>query len=122
VTVQFYFDDNYSDGRVVAGLRRAGVTVVTSLEAGNYGVADELHLAYAADAGLVLITSDEADFQRLSGVWLAVGRGHAGIVIVKQQRYGVGEQLRRLLRIVDETDPAEMKDRVEFLSSWPVDR
>jgi hypothetical protein len=42
----------------------------------------------------------------------------AGIVLVPQQRFGVGEVLRRLLRLVTMLSAADMVDRAEFLSAW----
>jgi Tfp pilus assembly protein PilZ len=49
---------------------------------------------------------------------MKAGRHHAGIVIGSQQRYSVGEQLRRLLRLLDRNTAETMCDRVEFLSGW----
>lgn len=50
--------------------------------------------------------------------YLAAAKDHAGIVLAQQQRYSVGDQMRRLLRLV-EMKPAEtMRNTVEFLSVW----
>jgi hypothetical protein len=46
------------------------------------------------------------------------GRGHAGVIIGVQQRYSVGEQMRRLLRLIARLSAEEMRNRVEFLSNW----
>jgi hypothetical protein len=35
-----------------------------------------------------------------------------------QQRYSVGEQMRRLLRLIDTLTAEEMRNRIEFLSAW----
>jgi hypothetical protein len=35
-----------------------------------------------------------------------------------QQRYSVGEQMRRLLRLIKTLTAEEMRNRIEFLSAW----
>ena len=35
-----------------------------------------------------------------------------------QQRYSVGEQMRRLLRLISSLTAEEMRNRIEFLSAW----
>jgi hypothetical protein len=45
-------------------------------------------------------------------------RPHAGIIVAPQQRYAVGEELRRLLRLIGTVSAEEMQNRVEFLSAW----
>lgn len=46
------------------------------------------------------------------------GQTPAGLILAPQQRYSVGEQMRRLLRLVGAISAEEMRDRVEFLSAW----
>jgi len=43
---------------------------------------------------------------------------HAGVVLAQQQRYAVGEQMRRLLALMASQTAEEMRNRVEFLSAW----
>jgi hypothetical protein len=40
------------------------------------------------------------------------------MILSQQQRYSVGEQLRRILRIREALSAADMRNRVEFLSNW----
>jgi hypothetical protein len=49
---------------------------------------------------------------------MQAGESHAGIILAVQQRYSVGEQMRRLLRLIDTLTAEEMRDRIEFLSAW----
>lgn len=49
---------------------------------------------------------------------LRAGKSHAGIILARQQAYPIGEMMRRLLRLVSSRSAEDMKDRVEFLSSW----
>jgi len=45
------------------------------------------------------------------------GEEHMGIIL-GQQNYSVGEQLRRLLKIIASKSAEEMYNQVEFLSAW----
>lgn len=42
----------------------------------------------------------------------------SGIILSTQQQYSVGEQMRRLLKLIRQVTAEEMTDRVEFLSKW----
>ena len=46
------------------------------------------------------------------------GKMHAGIIIILQQRYGIGEQIRKLLRLIAAKSAEDMQNNIEFLSSW----
>jgi hypothetical protein len=41
-----------------------------------------------------------------------------GIIVAPQQRYSVGEELRRLMRLIGGVTAEEMRERIEFLSGW----
>ena len=66
----------------------------------------------------VIYTFNAGDFCALHSKFLRDGRMHAGIIVGEQQRFRVGEQMRRLLRILVAREPADMHNRVEFLSNW----
>lgn len=55
---------------------------------------------------------------RLHTAYLAEGKTHAGLILAPQQRYGVGEQMRHLLKLISLKSAAEMRGHVEFLSAW----
>lgn len=46
------------------------------------------------------------------------GDVHGGIVLAPQKRFQVGEQARRLLRLMGALSADEMGGRLEFLTSW----
>ncbi len=50
--------------------------------------------------------------------WLELHCRPAGIILAPQQRYGIGEQLRRLLRIHAHRTAEDMANQLEFLSHW----
>ena len=58
------------------------------------------------------------DFPRIHGDWLAVGKEHAGIVMVPQQRWSVGRVLVRLLALHVALSAGEMRSRLEYLGNW----
>ena len=79
---------------------------------------DADHLEYATANGRVLCTFNVGDFFNLHTVYLAADRTHAGLVLAQQQRYGLGEHMRRLLKLIATLSAEEMVNRVEFLSAW----
>lgn len=106
------------DHDLVDALRLRGIDLETADEAGLRGLADEEHLAFAAQNGRVLVSFNIGDFFALHTDWLNAGRSHAGIVLAPQQTYSVGEFLRRILKLHATLSADEMRDRVEFLSAW----
>jgi len=46
------------------------------------------------------------------------GHAHAGIIFGQQQRYSVGEQMRRLRRLIALRSAEAMQNQIEFLSNW----
>ena len=106
------------DSDLVAALRSRGVTVITPLDAGLAGKPDDEQLAFAAEYGCVLYTFNVSDFYRLHTQWAGGGREHAGIVLAPQQRFSVGEQLRRILRLRATTTCMGMRNQIEFLGNW----
>ncbi|MBM3190024.1 MAG: hypothetical protein FJZ90_15035 [Chloroflexi bacterium] len=103
---------------LVRALRARGVDVLTALEAEMIERSDADHLRYAAANGRVLCSYNARDYHHLHGEYLRQQKAHAGIILMPQQRYSVGEQMRRLLRIVAERSADEIRNRVEFLSAW----
>ncbi len=79
---------------------------------------DDEHLEYATAQGRVLYSFNIADFCRIHTTWLGQSRSHSGIILALQRQFSIGEQIRRLLRVMAARSPGEMRDRVEFLSAW----
>jgi len=104
--------------RLVAALRSRGVPVITVLDAGLTERTDEEQLAFATERGCVLYTFNVSDFHRLHTKLAGSGREHGGIILAPQQRYSVGEQLRRILRLRASMTAASIRNQVEFLSNW----
>ena len=103
---------------IVGSLRAHGVDVLTAFESGMVEKSDDDHLAFATVQGRVLCTFNDRDFFRLHGKYLQEQRLHGGIILVPHQRYSVGEQVRRILRLVATMSADSIRDQAEFLSSW----
>jgi Tfp pilus assembly protein PilZ len=79
---------------------------------------DQDHLNHATAQGRVLYSFNIGDYNRIHSEYISQNKSHAGIILAQQQRYGVGEQMRRLLRIISVKIAEQMQNNVEFLSSW----
>ncbi|MEA2692912.1 MAG: hypothetical protein QOJ16_2299 [Acidobacteriota bacterium] len=79
---------------------------------------DPHHLEYATAQGRTLYSFNVGDFHRLHTSWPTEGKSHCGLILSKQQQYSVGEQMRRLLKLIASRSSEEMRNRVEFLSAW----
>jgi hypothetical protein len=116
--IKLYIDEDAMHGRLVAALRSRGVPVFTVLDTGLTEKTDEEQLVMATERGCVLYTFNVSDFHRLHTKWAGAGRQHAGMILAPQQRFSVGEQLRRILRLRASMTATSMRNRAEFLSNW----
>ena len=91
--------------------------MITAMEASMAGRADEQQLEWAASNGRAIYSFNRGDFYSLHTNWLREGRHHSGIIL-SRQGLSVGEQMRRLLRLIDTLTAEEMGNRIEFLSAW----
>src|SRR3982074_3153080 len=95
-----YLDEDAMDNDLVRALRLRDVDFVTALEAGLTNSPDEEQLKYAIRHGLTLYSFNVSDFMTLHRSCVEEGKQHAGIILAQQQRYSVGEQMRRLVRLI----------------------
>jgi hypothetical protein len=108
-TIRFHLDEN-CDVAIAAGLRIHGIDVTTTADAGLGGAADEEHIAHGLAEGRVTFTHD-SDFVTLH----QMGITHAGISYCHQQKYSLGEIIRRLRLIWEIYEPDEFRNRLEYL-------
>lgn len=116
--IRLYLDEDAMDDDLVQALRLRGVDVETALDAHLAGRSDDEQLAYAVSVGRTLYTFNVSDFMTLHSAYMAEGRAHAGIIFGQQQRYSVGEQMRRLRRLIALRSADAMQNNFEFLSNW----
>jgi len=108
-TIRFHLDENCHRA-IALGLRRRGVDVTTTPEAGLITASDEAQVAYALPFGRVIFTQDR-DFLRLH----AAGVPHAGIAYCDKDTLSIGEIITRLVLIWEIYEPDAMANRVEYI-------
>lgn len=116
--IRLYLDEDAMDDGFMDALRAQGIDVRTAGEEGTEGYSDEQQLLYAKALGRVIYSFNRGDFMALHTRFLTEGTSHSGIILAPQRRYSVGEQLRRLLLIVEARSAEELQDQVIFLSNW----
>ena len=114
-----YFDEDSVNRALIRALRARGMDVTNAVDAGHAGLPDLVQLELATAEGRVLFSYNVGDFFALHNRLRLEGRSHAGMILAVQQRYSIGEQMRRILRMNRERSSEAMKDRAEFLSAWP---
>lgn len=112
---RLYIDEDAMARALVQGLRARGLDIMTVVDAGMAAQGDRAQLEYAAANRRVLYTFNIGDFCRLHAEYTAQDRRHSGIVVAYRQRYSVGEQMRRLLRLVNTKSAEEMAGNLYFL-------
>ena len=118
MTIALYVDEDSQDSSLVRALRSRGVDVIAASEAGINGRLDDEQLQWSTTHARVLYGCNTRDFYKLHTSLLTVGESHGGIILAPQQQYSIGEQLRRLLKLIAAKSSEEMRNQVEFLSKW----
>jgi predicted nuclease of predicted toxin-antitoxin system len=107
--IRFHLDEHVA-AAVATGLRRRGVDVTTTAEAGLLGVDDEEQLAFARSEHRVIVTHD-GDFLTLA----ARGIAHPGICYCHQHARTVRQMVEMLTILFECFDAEEMENRIEYL-------
>ena len=116
--IALYFDEDSQDTTLIRALRSRGVDVIAAAEAGMNGRTDEEQLQWSTTNDRVLYSCNARDFYKLHTSLLKLGESHSGIILAPQQQYSIGEQLRRLLKLIAAKSAEDMRNDVEFLSKW----
>ena len=95
---------------VARALRRVGIDVETTLDAGLIGAPDPVHLIHAHAHGRVVVTED-ADYTGLH----RAGHVHSGIAYFPGGRRSVGEIVEMLVLLHATYTAEEMIGRLEWL-------
>jgi predicted nuclease of predicted toxin-antitoxin system len=107
--MRFHLDEHVAHA-IAEGLRRRGIDVSTTVEAGLLSAPDEDHLAFALRERRVIYTQD-ADFLRNT----ASDSSHFGVVYCPHGKRSFGEVIRFLALMHDVMAENEMRGRVEYL-------
>jgi Domain of unknown function (DUF5615) len=116
--IRLYLDEDAMAVALVQALTERGVDVTTANSENMIFRPDEDHLAHATSIGRVLYSFNVGDYCQIHGQFMESGRSHGGIIVASQKKFGIGEQMRRLLRIVNVLSAEEMQNQLEFLGNW----
>jgi len=105
-----YHLDEHVDTAVAVGLRRRGVNVTTTVEAGLVRSSDPQQLAFARSQQRVFVTRDRRILESVTR-----GTSHAGIVIARTGRGVIGPTVLALAHLHRTATAEEMVDRIEYL-------
>ena len=107
--LKFHLDEHIHPA-IASGLRRRGIDVTKTIDAGLGGADDLQHVAFAVAQTRVIVTHDE-DFLAFH----SRGMEHYGIAYSQEGSRTIGQILRGLLLMHECLEPEEMRGRVEFL-------
>ena len=99
--IRLYVDEDAAEHAVVQGLRARGVDVLTTAEADRLGSSDEEQLAFAIAQHRTIYTFNVGDFARLHTDYLDQELDHTGIILIPDQRYSIGEKIKRFRRMTN---------------------
>ena len=106
------------DEDFVQALRSRNVDVLTVADVNMLHRSDEEQLDWAREHNRVVFSFNTRDFYRLHTLLLEQGLPHAGIILAPQQRYGIGELMRAVLKLINARSAEAMQGQIEFLSDW----
>jgi hypothetical protein len=109
VLIRYHLDEHV-DPAVAEGLRRRGIDVTTTVDAGLMGATDEEQLGFATAEGRVCVTRDP-DFLILHSRGIA----HGGIAYWHPKRRNVGTIVLDLTLLRRVATAEEIQGRVEYL-------
>lgn len=116
--IRLYMDEDSTRHSLALALQDRGVDVITVQDVKRYGYLDEEQLIWAASQNRVLYSSNIKDCYQLHTIFCSQVQFHAGIILVQQQRYSVGELMRGILKLITVKSAEEMENHLEFLSAW----
>jgi len=106
--VRFHLDE-HMDPDIALALRRHGIDITTTVEAGLRTREDARQLEFIRENGRVIVT-DDSDFLRVA----AATSDHPGVVFCRRTRHSLGDIIRFLILIHDVCSAEEMVGRVEY--------
>lgn len=116
--IRLYLDEDAIFEALIKALASEGTDVTTVSSVQRRGYSDEQQLLYATEQGRVIYTFNTKHYAALHNNFLKRGLSHAGIIVVPTRAISIGEQMRRIVQLVEALTAEEMQNRLEYLSSW----
>ncbi|WP_375506570.1 DUF5615 family PIN-like protein [uncultured Nostoc sp.] len=115
--IRLFIDEDSMDQRFIKALRARGVDVTSVGEVETISSSDKEQLTLATELQRVLYTFNVGDFCQLHSIHIQEKRSHAGIIISSQD-YSIGEQMRRVLKLMAAKSAEDMINQLIFLSNY----
>lgn len=96
---------------ITEGLKRHGIKSWSARDINNIGLTDEEQLKYAFSNKVVIFTHDDDFLKMVSKSEV----NHYGIIFAHQQKYSVGECIRRIKSLCELKSLKEIENQIEFL-------
>lgn len=113
-----YLDEDSFEKSLVTAFRSKGFDVVTVADVSRQSFSDEEQLIWAAEQRRVIYSYNRGDFCHLHNEFLTAEKIHTGIIVLQQQRFSVGQQLRGLLKLAADQSAEAMINQLVFLSAY----
>ncbi|BBD54752.1 hypothetical protein PCC7805_01480 [Planktothrix agardhii] len=116
--IRLYLDEDTIKAALIQALRSADLDVVTVADVNRLGYSDEDQLLWAIEQGRIIYSFNIGDFCHLHRDFMVQEISHAGIILVPQQKYSIGQQLQGLLKLVSQYSAEDMINQLLFLSYY----
>jgi hypothetical protein len=116
--ILLYIDEDSMDEDFVQALRSRNINVLTVADVKMLHRSDEEQLDWARQNGRVIFSFNARDFYQLHTTLIGQGLSHSGIILAPQQRYGIGDLMRGVLKLLNTKSSLEMQGQLEFISNW----
>lgn len=111
-SIRYHLDENLHHA-IATGLRRRGIDITTTSDAGLVGTTDESQLNYAIQNHRILVTSD-TDFLRIH----SQSEFHFGIVYIRSELSSkTGLIIRFLEQLWNDKEPSELVQQLLFVNA-----
>lgn len=107
------YSDECIDARIVAGLRRRRIDILTAGEQGLLSASDAQQIERAIALGRTLVTADQ-DFLAIVRDMNARGKAFPGVFFI-QQGTPIGEAIRNIADAAEILQPADMESWLEWI-------
>jgi hypothetical protein len=113
--VKLYLDADIAP-KLARSLRAKGYDAISAHEIGLAEATDQEHMAKAAAQERALLTYNAQDFAPIFQDYWFAGQGHSGVIVSAQLE--LGELLRRVCALLDNTTASEMRNNYKNLAEF----